>query len=518
MGHVLDLKRKKETSMEASTSKQHTSFTPMVKDKHTRPESKHEGKFKIEVCKDEEDMDVDIINCNNDEEDVEVDLINCKNDEEDVEVDIINCTSDDECVFVQSHSDDATASSSSFDDTNFDVGNCGYESDNEAMSELRTDGEPMRAFGGSSDLLSARKKRVTSHWKKFVQPIMWRCKWVELQLRKFQSLAIDYEKEIEKYNQTKHLKYGNFVLEDRCAKSMPFFHDSQREKPLKRKIRKNHEETDTEAFMSQHNLFSYFATCRSPPHVPTMDDDQPTPAPSTDKKAGIEFRVPDELLSLDFRDDYSLEQILWKIEVSQYQVSDMKNRINTVMTENEGRISSNEELLLHESNNVSVMESNFPTNMGGPTVVADFASQLMKLNTSDDLVKSDNLVKHENAVSDHGEETHFQDANGPVEELPVASRKRNPDGILIYNRRSKKPQTDSGPVKIHPIENLQVPKQENTYNTPPVSEDSSQNEQQLTPPKIRSVTKLSSPKNKKKRAARARRKPGSSLWTRRTQG
>ncbi|KAI3743764.1 hypothetical protein L1987_56830 [Smallanthus sonchifolius] len=411
---------------------------------------------------------------------------------------------DDGGASIQHQSGDATASSSSFGDTFSDVGvgACEYGSDNEVMSDFR------------GDLFPVRKKRVTSHWRKFVQPIMWRCKWVELQLRKFQSMAVMYDKEIEKHNQTKRLKYKNFELEGGCAKSMPFFHDSQREKPMKRKIRKRQEE-DPEMYMSQHNLFSYFATCRSPPHGPTMDDDQTNLGPSSPKNAGNEFRVPDELLSLEFRDDYSLEQILWKIEVSQSQVSEMKNKLNTIMTENSGRILSTEDLIFHESNNAltcPVKEPDYPTNMEGPSVVATFASQLIKLNTGDNLVKPDDLIKGENAAF---EGSHLQDENKPMEQPPVSSRKRSTDGILIYNRRAKKPQTDSGAVKIHPVENLLVPEEEKS-NTAPVSasEDSSQNEH--PPPKIRSVSKLSTPNNKKKRAARTRCKSGSSLWTRKT--
>lgn len=99
---------------------------------------------------------------------------------------------------------------------------------------------------------------MTSHWRKFVQPIMWRCKWAELQLRKFHYLGIKFDAELKKINQTKHLKYGNFAVEGRCAKTVPFVHDCQREKPLKRKIRKSHEDLDPEAYMSQHNLFSWF--------------------------------------------------------------------------------------------------------------------------------------------------------------------------------------------------------------------------------------------------------------------
>ncbi|KAK9051587.1 hypothetical protein SSX86_028214 [Deinandra increscens subsp. villosa] len=479
MGPVLDLKERKETAMKASTGKDHTTFVSMPKDKNMKPESTHEGKFDTGISLNDPD------------------------------VDIIKCADDDGGGSIQPLSGDATASSSSFSDTFSDVGACEYGSDSEVMSDFR------------GDLFSARKKRVSSHWRKFVQPIMWRCKWVELQLKKFQSMAIMYEKEIEKHNQTKRLKYKNFELEGGCAKSMPFFHDPQREKPMKRKIRKRQEEWDPEVYMSQHNLFSYFATCRSPPHGPTMDDDQTNPGPSSPKNVGNEFRVPDELLSLEFRDDYSLEQILWKIEVYQSQVSEMKTKLDTVMTENSERISSTEDLILHESNKelpcANTKEPDYPTNMEGPSVVATFASQLIKLNTGDDLVKPDELVKDENTAL---EGSHLQDANNPTEQPPGPSRKRSMDGILIYNRRAKKPLIDSGDVKIHPIENLQPPlEEEEKSNTDPLSasESSSQNEQPA--PKIRSVSQLSIPNNnRKRRAARTRPKSGSSQWTQKLTG
>ncbi|KAI7726382.1 hypothetical protein M8C21_018842 [Ambrosia artemisiifolia] len=470
MGPVLDFKERKETAMEASTSKGHTAFVSMEKDKNMKPESKHKGKFHMGSSLNEQDVDVS----------------KSKNDND----------------AGQPQSGDSTASSSSFSNAFSDVGDFELESDNEVMSDFR------------GDMLPVRKKKVTSHWKKFVQPIMWRCKWVELQLKKFQSMAIMYDKEIEKHNQTKRLKYKNFELEGGCAKSIPFFHDSQREKPMKRKIRKRHEEWDPEVYMSQHNLFSYFATCRSPAQGPTMDDDQTNLGSSSPKNVGNGFRVPDELLSLEFRDDYSLEQVLWKIEVSKSQVSEMKNKLNAIMTENSERILSTEDLVLHESSNAltsPVKEPDYPTNMEGPSVVASFASQLIKLNTGDDLVKPDDLVKDENAAF---EETHPQDANKPIDQPPVYSRKRSTDGILIYNRRAKK-QIDSGDVKIHPVEVLQAPVDEKS-NTAPVSEDLSQNEQPAQ--KILSVSKLNTPRNTKKRAARTRRNNGSSLWTRKASG
>ncbi|KAI3719173.1 hypothetical protein L6452_20067 [Arctium lappa] len=488
MGPVLDLKRRKETTMEASTVGQ------MPKDKNMRSESNHERKYDMGTSFGEQDLEIG------------------KNEE--VEVNIINCMADNEGASVQPQSEDATGSSSSFGDTFSEVGNREYESDDEVMSGLHVDAAPIRGFGGSGDLCPLRKKRLTSHWRKFIQPIMWRCKWVELQIKKFQSQAIKYDKQLKKHHQTEQLKHENFELEGLCAKSMPYSHNTQREKPMKRKKRKRHEESDTEVYMARHNLFSYYATHRSTVGNggATMDDDQTNLATSTDKNVNNGFRVPDELLSLEFRDDHFLEQMLWKIEVAQSQVSEMKTRLNTVMTENAGRF---EELNLLESNNAlpcSVRESGSTRNRDGPSVVASIASELMKYNTSDD------LVKPENATSSHGEETKLHDLNEQMEQPPVASRKRSTDGILIYNRRAKKLQTDSGAVKIHPIEKLQQPKEEKTDNAAQisVSEDSSQNEQPV--PKLRSVSKLTAPNNKKKRAARARRKGGSSLWSRKTSG
>lgn len=166
MGPVSDHKAKTETAMEASTSKNHTSFMSMPKVKNMRPECKNEDvEVDILNCTDEdvevdvmnctdEDVEIDVMNCTN--EDAEVDVINCTNNDEDAEVDIINCTNNDEGAMVETHSDDATATSSSFGDLFSDGGSREYGSDNEVMSELREDDAPMRGLGGSGDLCPVR--------------------------------------------------------------------------------------------------------------------------------------------------------------------------------------------------------------------------------------------------------------------------------------------------------------------------------------------------------------------------
>ncbi|XP_076940766.1 uncharacterized protein LOC143610079 [Bidens hawaiensis] len=414
--------------------------------------------------------------------------------------DLLNCENNVAGGSGQLRSDDATASSSSFGNTFSDDESREYETDNEVMSSLRVDAAPMHGRVGSGDLFPLRKKKVTSHWRKFIQPIMWRCQWLELQARKFESIAVMYDKELEKHYKTKELKYKNFELEGCCAKSMPYVHDSKRQKLMKRKIRKKHEDSDTNMCMLYQNISSHLATRGSPAPGRTMDVDETSLAgPSSPKNTCNEFRVPDEL-----------EQMLCKIEVSQSKVCKMKDRLDVVMSENNERILATENLMLREySKTVSepVKEPDFLTDVDEPSLYATFASQLMKLTTRHD------VVKHENGTSEFIDD---HDANEPVELPYFASRKRSTDGTLIYNRRVKKQQTDSGALNFHPIENLQVPEEENNYTIPvSVSEDSSQKEQPA--PKIRSISKLTTPNNTNKRpVGRPRRKTGPGVWNRRT--
>lgn len=83
---------------------------------------------------------------------------------------------------------------------------------------------------------------------------MWRCKWIELQIKELQSQALKYDRELAVYDQRKQ----NFTIEGFDAKSLPFSRQL-RNKVMTRKKRKRVEETvDVTSYMSQHNLFSYY--------------------------------------------------------------------------------------------------------------------------------------------------------------------------------------------------------------------------------------------------------------------
>lgn len=88
---------------------------------------------------------------------------------------------------------------------------------------------------------------------------MWRCKWIELQLKQLKSQELKYDKELAAYDHRKQHEYGNFNLDGSVTKSVPFSGSIGRNKVMMRKKRKRVEENcDLESYMSNHNLFSYY--------------------------------------------------------------------------------------------------------------------------------------------------------------------------------------------------------------------------------------------------------------------
>lgn len=105
-----------------------------------------------------------------------------------------------------------------------------------------------------------RKKKLTEHWQRFIRPIMWRCKWIELQIKEMKSQALKYDTKLAQYDQRKEVELENSMLEGFDESSQSFSsHNIRGNQVMKRKKRKRVEEkTDVASYMSQHNLFSYY--------------------------------------------------------------------------------------------------------------------------------------------------------------------------------------------------------------------------------------------------------------------
>lgn len=110
-------------------------------------------------------------------------------------------------------------------------------------------------------LCNYRKKKLTDHWRNFIRPLMWRCKWTELRIKEIESQALKYSKELAEFDQRKCMGPDPLTLEEIGSKSLPFSSHQYRSKAKKRRKRKKVEDTtDIGSYMSHHYLFSYLGT------------------------------------------------------------------------------------------------------------------------------------------------------------------------------------------------------------------------------------------------------------------
>ncbi|KAK3221530.1 hypothetical protein Dsin_008555 [Dipteronia sinensis] len=265
-----------------------------------------------------------------------------QNRSEDVEVNMTNCTKSIDHVLVEDDCKNPSENSSSFGDTvsgsenGSSIGGDGVE---EVDSTFCGGDGSSSVFDGA---LPMRNKRLSDHWRRFVRPIVWRCKWAELQIKELQSQALKYDRELAKYDQRKQFELEKSTSEGYDAKSQSFSCQNGRNQVMKRKKRKRVEETtDLASYMSHHNLFSYYEYKRSAVDGAFVDND----GGNLDNKTinhNDNFEFEDRWTSLELREggDNSLEQILWKIEVAQSEVHKLKTRIDMVVSENPGKFTS----------------------------------------------------------------------------------------------------------------------------------------------------------------------------------
>ncbi|XP_020990530.1 uncharacterized protein LOC107473266 [Arachis duranensis] len=262
---------------------------------------------------------------------------------ENVEVNITGSTNSGQALVVEDSREDATESSSSFGHTESDTENVPSFSDPEVESCLCADNASSSMSNDYFESPPRRKKGVTSHWRKFIHPLMWRCKWIELRLKQLQSQELKYEKELAAYNYRKQLDFAHLTLDGSDIKSVPISGRMHRNKIMKRKKRNRVEEKyDLASYMSNHSLFSYYEqkdrtvdTCLKDVHGAAnggnIDD--------------IEFKLDDLWSYVDYENsDKSLDDIIQKIEAVQSQVHKLKTRIDKVIKENSGKFDSGNQL------------------------------------------------------------------------------------------------------------------------------------------------------------------------------
>lgn len=107
---------------------------------------------------------------------------------------------------------------------------------------------------------------MTDHWRNFIRPLAWRCKWTELKLKQIEAQALKYSKELEEYDKRKHTATDPSTLEESGSRSLPFSNDHYRRRAIQRRKRKKVEDTaDIASYTSNHQIFSYLGKNSFPP-------------------------------------------------------------------------------------------------------------------------------------------------------------------------------------------------------------------------------------------------------------
>ncbi|KAJ0248841.1 hypothetical protein HA466_0158850 [Hirschfeldia incana] len=241
---------------------------------------------------------------------------------EDQEVDILECENlnDEEGLCQSSSSSFGDSLCAARGDDNDD--DCDFE----AQSMLSKDYPLPDNFGDGTELLGLRKKKkVTDEWRRFSQPLMWRCKWLELKVKEIESQARGYDREVQNYDQSKQ-----FDLEKSTLDGMNVFKRGRR--------RRVEETTDVSAYISNHNVFSY-GEKRKPT---TLKAQCPVPGFGTGGKAtGKEDESEDDcFVSESHCSDDLIGEILCKIDEAQDKAKRLKKLVDELMMCNSHNASS----------------------------------------------------------------------------------------------------------------------------------------------------------------------------------
>nr|GFB24094.1 hypothetical protein [Tanacetum cinerariifolium] len=167
------------------------------------------------------------------------------------------------------------------------------------------------------------KKRLTNHWKSFVRPLMWRCKWAELKIKQFESQALKYAKKIAAGDLTKHLASSQAIPDGFSSRSMPYTQRRQRKFMKRRKRVRVEETTDADLYMSQHILFSYHDGKKLDPDETSMMDDFDEPEHNTTSQEVLDHGLHTNWAFLE-NEDNDMEQLLQKIDMAEPSVSNWR--------------------------------------------------------------------------------------------------------------------------------------------------------------------------------------------------
>ncbi|CAJ1827124.1 unnamed protein product [Sphenostylis stenocarpa] len=397
--------------------------------------------------------------------------------------------------------DSECSSSSSFGDT--DSGT--EDTSGSAFTNTGIESLPMCDGDQSKTSPSRRNKATTWHWRSFIHPVRWRCKWLELQVKKLNTLALKYDKELAAYDYRKQLEFSKLTIDDLNVKSVPIYDGIARNKIMKRKKRKKAEERDLSPYVSNHSIFSYYENKNQGACMEDFSGDALNHADIIE-----EVKFHDTLSSADLEDnDKAINDIIQSIQELQSHVGKLKTRIDNVVSENPGKFCSVTRLCMSgpsdgfnpSGHNSSSLVGN--NNTFSVRFVPASSQQKSELN-SEDLLLTENTLPTRSLISPF-----IGTTNMPQLEFLQDNAK---DGILIQNQAAKEELHDFESVRNQFVEkNKELVEEHKSMSTAQVVESEMDAENAVSTLQVGSASNSNFRRSKR----RGRRKIVSKGWKRR---
>lgn len=415
---------------------------------------------------------------------------------------------------------DETEYSTSFGDTT-SVSSANDDGDSVTDSEVESsnnnNNNNLFSDDDFSSVLRVRKKRLTNHWKSFVRPLMWRCKWAELKIKQFESQALKYAKKIAAADLTKHLASSQPIPEGFSSRSMPYTQRRQRKFMKRRKRVRVEETTNADLYMSRHVLFSYHDSKKSDPDEISLMDDFDEPEQNTTSQEVLDHGLHTNWSFLE-NDDNDMEQLLQKIDMADTRVQKLKTQLDLV-------ISENAQMFPSEAQTSAIHSPTFSTCNADAVSVGGLGG-MTRHNSELDL---EGLEMSEHAVSNYGEGFHIPDIiESTVGTLSVDVTRHQSqtgdscekilDNMLVHDEPTEAERHTLRSCQNQVIvkqERVKSEEQESTHQDVPMETDTATKDavQQELKPCIK--TEIQIPTTKRKRGER---KGGSGNWSRQRPG
>lgn len=260
---------------------------------------------------------------------------------DDTVVDIIRCVEDDVRF---DYPEQATESSSSFGETDIDDDykeTCGLDPSKPQLCNGNVIAPVMEDHDHDHVSTNRVRNTLSDDWKSYRRGIEWRCRWLELHIKEFQSRVSCYDQKLKEIQSKKLGKNHAHFIEAPAARAASLISHYHQQRILHRKRRKVRDAENFSRYMSQHPLFSLYEHRNSAEADgrQVVDNFNCTPAIGELKRSMLdESDFDGQLGQAGTRSENSVELMLWKIENLQSRITKMKNRFNKLANRKSGMI------------------------------------------------------------------------------------------------------------------------------------------------------------------------------------